>query len=409
MERRVVITGIGAITPIGNDLDKYWESLKNGVNGVDFITKFDITDHKVKIGAEVKDFDPTLYVDKKEVKRNDLFTLYALAAATQALEDSNIKDNVDPYRFGTIVSSGIGGLGTIETNVQRLLEKGPKRVNPMYIPMAIANMASGNVAILAGAKGYCSSVVTACAAGSHSIGDAFKLIQANRLDAAIAGGAEATITPSAIAGFANLTALNMTEDINRASIPFDKERGGFVMGEGAGVIILEELEHAKKRGATIYGEIVGYGATCDAYHITAPNGEGGARAMVEAVADAGIDPTEVGYINAHGTSTPLNDKFETQAIKDAFGDHAYNLNVSSTKSMTGHLLGASGAIEAIATIMALKNSIIPPTINYKVKDEECNLNITPNQAVEKNIKYAISNSLGFGGHNASLLFKKWEG
>ena len=409
MERRVVITGIGAITPIGNDLDKYWESLKNGVNGVDFITKFDITDHKVKIGAEVKDFDPTLYVDKKEVKRNDLFTLYALAAATQALEDSNIKDNVDPYRFGTIVSSGIGGLGTIETNVQRLLEKGPKRVTPMYIPMAIANMASGNVAILAGAKGYCSSVVTACAAGSHSIGDAFKLIQANRLDAAIAGGAEATITPSAIAGFANLTALNMTEDINRASIPFDKERGGFVMGEGAGVIILEELEHAKKRGATIYGEIVGYGATCDAYHITAPNGEGGARAMVEAVADAGIDPTEVGYINAHGTSTPLNDKFETQAIKDAFGDHAYNLNISSTKSMTGHLLGASGAIEAIATVMALKNSIIPPTINYKVKDEECNLNITPNQAVEKNIKYAISNSLGFGGHNASLLFKKWEG
>ena len=409
MERRVVITGIGAITPIGNDLDKYWESLKNGVNGVDFITKFDITDHKVKIGAEVKDFDPTLYVDKKEVKRNDLFTLYALAAATQALEDSNIKDNVDPYRFGTIVSSGIGGLGTIETNVQRLLEKGPKRVNPMYIPMAIANMASGNVAILAGAKGYCSSVVTACAAGSHSIGDAFKLIQANRLDAAIAGGAEATITPSAIAGFANLTALNMTEDINRASIPFDKERGGFVMGEGAGVIILEELEHAKKRGATIYGEIVGYGATCDAYHITAPNGEGGARAMVEAVADAGIDPTEVGYINAHGTSTPLNDKFETQAIKDAFGDHAYNLNVSSTKSMTGHLLGASGAIEAIATIMALKYSIIPPTINYKVEDEECNLNITPNQAIERNIKYAISNSLGFGGHNASLLFKKWEG
>jgi len=408
MNKRVVITGLGAVTPLGNDINSYWQGLKEGKNGIGFITKFDTEGHKVKIAGEVKDFDPTLYVDKKEVKRNDLFTLYALAAASQALEDSDIKGNVDPYRFGTIVSSGIGGLSTIETNVERLITKGPKRVNPMYIPMAISNMAAGNVAILAEAKGYCTSVVTACAAGSHSIGDAFKLIQAGRADAMIAGGAEATITPSGIAGFANLTALNMTEDLNRASIPFDKERGGFVMGEGAAVIILEELDHAIARNAKIYGEIVGYGATCDAYHITAPNGEGGARAMVEAVNDANIKKEEVGYINAHGTSTPLNDKFETKAIKDAFGDHAYNLNVSSTKSMTGHLLGASGAVEAVATILALKEGIIPPTINYLVADEECDLNVTPNQAVEKDIKYAISNSLGFGGHNASLLFKKWD-
>ncbi len=408
MERRVVITGLGAITPIGNDVESYWEGLKSGTNGIDFITRFATDDQKVKIAGEVKDFDPTQYVDKKEVKRNDLFTLYALAAATQALEDSSIVGNVDPFRFGTIVSSGIGGLGTIETNIERLVTKGPKRVNPMFIPMAIANMAAGNVAILANAKGYCTSVVTACAAGSHSIGDAFKLIQSNRADAVIAGGAEATVTPSGIAGFANLTALNMTEDINRASIPFDKERAGFVMGEGSGILILEELEHAKARNAKIYAEIVGYGATCDAYHITAPNGEGGARAMVEACNDAGIEKEAVGYINAHGTSTPLNDKFETQAIKDAFGEHAYKLNVSSTKSMTGHLLGASGAVEAIAAILALKNGIIPPTINHQVKDEECDLNVTPNKAVEKDIKYAISNSLGFGGHNASLLFKKWE-
>ena len=409
MERRVVITGMGAITPIGNNIAEFWDGLKNGKNGINFITRFDTAESKVKCAGEVKGFDPARVVDKKEVKRNDLFSIYAMAAADEAVKMSGINlDEIDRERLGVIIGSGIGGLCTIEEQATKMATKGMSRIAPMFIPMAISNMAAGNVAIRFGAKGTCIDVVTACASSSHSIGEAFRSIKHGYTDYIIAGGSEASVCKLGIGGFAALKALSTSEDPDRASIPFDKERGGFVMGEGAGILFMETLESAKARGAEIIAEIVGYGSTCDAYHITAPASEGAARAMKAAMAEAGIDKTEVGYINAHGTSTPANDSTETKAIKEAFGDHAYNLNISSTKSMTGHLLGATGAVEAIASILALKNGIIPPTIGYKVPDEECDLNYTVNEAVKRDIKYALSNTLGFGGHNGVLCLKKWE-
>lgn len=409
MERRVVITGMGAITPIGNNIAEFWDGLKNGKNGINFITRFDTAESKVKCAGEVKGFDPATVVDKKEVKRNDLFSIYAMAAADEAVKMSGINlDEIDRERLGVIIGSGIGGLCTIEEQATKMATKGMSRIAPLFIPMAISNMAAGNVAIRFGAKGTCLDVVTACASSSHSIGEAFRSIKHGYTDYIIAGGAEASICKLGIGGFAALKALSTSEDPDRASTPFDKERGGFVMGEGAGILFMETLESAKARGAEILAEIVGYGSTCDAYHITAPASEGAARAMKAAMEEAGIDKTEVGYINAHGTSTPANDSTETKAIKAAFGEHAYNLNISSTKSMTGHLLGATGAVEAIASILALKNGIIPPTIGYKVPDEECDLNYTVNEAVKRDIKYALSNTLGFGGHNGVLCLKKWE-
>lgn len=409
MERRVVITGMGAVTPIGNNIAEFWDGLKNGKNGITLITRFDATESKAKCAGEVKNFDPTTVVDKKEVKRNDLFSIYAMAAADEAVKMSGINlDEINKERLGVIIGSGIGGLTTIEEQATKMATKGMSRIAPLFIPMAISNMAAGNVAIRFGAKGTCIDVVTACATSSNSIGEAFRNIKHGYTDYIIAGGAEASICKLGIGGFAALKALSTSEDPDRASIPFDKERNGFVMGEGAGILFMETLESAKARGAEILAEIVGYGSTCDAYHITAPSPEGAARAMKAAMEEAGIDKTEVGYINAHGTSTPANDSSETIAIKEAFGDHAYNLNISSTKSMTGHLLGATGAVEAIASILALKNGVIPPTIGYKVPDEECDLNYTVNEAVERDIKYALSNTLGFGGHNGVLCLKKWE-
>lgn len=412
MEKRCVITGMGAITPVGNDVDSFWNSLKNGVCGIDYIKKFDTTDFKVKIAAEVKNFDPEKYVAKKETKRNDMFSIYGVAASIQAFEMSGLKEGeFDPERFGVIVGSGIGGLWTIEEQIIRLNEKGPGKVSPLFIPMSIGNMAASNIALRFGAKGICASVVTACATGTNSIGEAFRNIKHGYLDLCFTGGAEYSITQVGIAGFTNLTALTTCNDPKKASIPFDKNRSGFVMGDGAGVLMLEELEHAQKRGAKIYGEIVGYGTTCDAYHMTAPcpDGEGAARAIGLAMKEAGIEGSDLGYINAHGTSTDANDSGETAAIKRALGDVAYDVPVSSTKSMTGHLLGAAGAIEAIACIKALEEGFIPPTIGYEEKDEACDLDYVPNIGRKAEIRYALSNSLGFGGHNAILCFKKWEG
>lgn len=412
MKRRVVITGLGAISPIGNSANEMWENAKKGVNGIGPITQFDCSQQKVQIAAEVKDFVVENYIDKKLARRMDKFSQFAVAAAKEAFADSEIDiEKIDPTRMGVIVSSGIGGLSTIEGEHLKAIDKGYDRVTPFYIPMIISNMAAGNVAIEIGAKGMCSCVVTACAGAANSIGDAFRHIRDGYGEIMVAGGAEASITPLGMGGFTSAKALTECNDPNRASIPFDKERSGFVMGEGAGILVLEELEHAKGRGAKIYGEIVGYGASCDAYHMTAPHpeGEGGARAMEGALNDANIQPQAIDYINAHGTSTPLNEKCETLAIKKAFGGHAYKLAVSSTKSMTGHLLGASGAVEAIFSVKALQEGFIPPTINYQVPDEECDLDITPNKGRETNLTYAMSNSLGFGGHNASLIFRKYEG
>ena len=411
MERRVVVTGIGAVTPIGNNTNDFWDGLKNGKNGIGLITRFDTTDSKVKCAGEVKDFDPTTVVDKKEVKRTDLFSIYAMAAADEAVKMSGIDlDAIDKNKFGVVIGSGIGGLCTIEEQATKLATKGMSRIAPLFIPMAISNMAAGNVAIRYGARGTCFDVVTACASATHSIGEAFRNIKHGYSDYILAGGAEASICKLGIGGFAALKALSTSEDPSRASVPFDKERGGFVMGEGAGVLFMESLESAQARGAEILAEVVGYGSTCDAYHITSPllDGDGAAKAMEAAMAEAGIEKTEVGYINAHGTSTHINDAAETLAIKKAFGDYATEINISSTKSMTGHLLGATGGVEAIATILALKNGVVPPTINYPVPDEECDLNYTVNKAVERNVKYALSNTLGFGGHNGVLCLKKWE-
>ena len=411
MKRRVVITGMGAVSPIGNTAEEMWQSAREGRCGIGPITHFDTTNHKVKLAGEVKDLDFTPNLDKKELRRMDLFSQYAMAAAIQAWRDSSLDyEKIDPTRFGVDISSGIGGINTIETEYERGRAKGFDRVSPFFVPMDISNLAAGNVAIKLGAKGMCTCVVTACAGGSNAIGDAFRMIRDGYQELMLAGGSEAAITKLAIGGFTSMKALCESDDPTRASIPFDAERSGFVMGEGAGVLMLEEYEHARARGAKIYAEIVGYGATCDAYHITspAPGGEGGARAMVEAVKDAGIQPEDIDYINAHGTSTSLNDKFETAAVKAAFGDYAYKLAMSSTKSMTGHLLGAAGAIEAIITARALQDGFIPATINYRTPDPECDLDIVPNEGRKAELRYAMSNSLGFGGHNASLVLKKYE-
>ncbi len=409
--KRVVITGMGAITPIGKTVDEFWSSLKEGRHGIAPITSFDTTDVPVKLAAEVKDFDPTLYIEKKETRRTDRFCQFALGAALDALKDCQTDfSDLDPFRVGVIVGSGIGGLHTIEAEHTKLLEKGPDRVSVFFIPMMISNMAAGTIAMKTGFKGANYCPVTACATSTHAIGEAFHAIKNGYLDACITGGAEATVTKFAVAGFNNMTALSKSTDPDRASIPFDAERDGFVIGEGGGILVLEELEHAKARRAQIYAEIVGYGATCDAYHITspAPDGVAAAKAMSLAVEEAGLRPDEIDYINAHGTSTPLNDKYETGAIKIAFGDAASSVAIRSTKSMTGHLLGAAGAVESIACAMALKEGIIPPTVGYRNADPECDLDYVTEGARKANLRAAISNSLGFGGHNATLCFRRYE-
>ena len=409
--RRVVITGLGAVSPIGNDVNTVWNSIEQGVCGIAPITHFDTSDYKVKLAGEVKDLDMEAYFSKRDLKFNDCFTQFARIVSKQAMIDAGFeKDPDDAMRFGCMIGSGIGGIDTIEQASKTLEGRGPSRVSPFFIPMSLANLAAGQVAIDWGLKGATSCVVTACAAASNAIGEAFHRIRDGYEDVMLTGGSEAAITPLAIAGFQSMRALHTGEDANRASIPFDADRSGFVMGEGAGALVLEELEHAKARGAKIYAEIVGYGASCDAHHITAPldDGSGGAQAMVQAIKDAKILPENIDYINAHGTSTPLNDKTETAAVKAAFKEHAYQLAMSSTKSNTGHLLGASGAIEAIISIKALQNSLIPPTIHYQNPDAQCDLDIVANTPRKQDIRYAMSNSLGFGGHNASLIFKKWE-
>ena len=409
---RVVITGMGAVTPLGNSADAFWEGLKAGKNGIKAITKFDASETGISVAGELKDFDPKEFMDRKVAKRMDEYSQFGVAAAVQAVEMSGIdteKTNMD--RFGVIVGSGIGGLNAMEQQIIKMHDKGPQRVAPLFVPMAIGNMVAGNISIAIGARGINTSIVTACASGNNSIGEAFRNIKHGYSDVIIAGGAEGTINEIGIAGFAALNALSTSSDPDRASIPFDKERNGFVMGEGAGVLMLESLDHALERGATIYGEIVGYGATGDGYHMTAPSpdGSGAGRAMKLAMEEAGITPADIGYINAHGTSTPANDSSETQAIKYAFGDAAKDVAISSTKSMTGHLLGAAGGIEAVACVKALQENFLPPTIGLQVPDEDCDLDYIPNVGKEKEIQYALNNSLGFGGHNAVTLFKKWEG
>lgn len=414
MSKRVVITGMGAVTPVGCTVETYWNNLKNGVSGIDYLKKFDTTDFKVKIGAEIKDdFDWEKYVTKKDLKRNDMFTIYGVCAAVQALEDSGIDmEKENALRVGVMVGSGIGGLPTLEENVIRLHDKGPSKVSPLFVPMSIVNMAAGSISIRIGAKGVCESTVTACTSATNSIGNAYRSIKHGYADIIFAGGAEAAICGIGVAGFANLTALSTNENPKEACRPFDKNRDGFVMGDGAGILVLEEYEHAKARGAKIYAEVAGYGATADAYHMTSPcpDGEGAANAMLLAMEEAGITPEDVGYINAHGTSTQANDAGETAAIKRAMGEErAHQIPVSSTKSMTGHLLAAAGAIESIATVKALEEGFLPPTINYKDADEECDLDYIPNKGRKvENLKYALSNSLGFGGHNGVLCFKRWE-
>lgn len=408
MNKRVVVTGTGVISPVGNNTEDFRKNIIAGKNGIDKVTKFDTTDFKACLAGEVRDFDTSLYMDKSEARKLDHYSQYALAAARQATEDSGIIENVAPERLGVYFGSGIGGFETIVSEHTNLMNRGPKRVSPMFIPKMISNIAAGNIAIKYGAKGPCLSIVTACATGSNCIGEAYRAIKGGYADAIIAGGAEASINPLGFAGFINCMALCESDDKDRASIPFDKERCGFVMGEGAGALILEEYEHAKKRGATIYAEVVGYGNTCDAYHVTAPDpdGIGGANAIVQALADSGEYDCGKVYINAHGTSTPLNDKTETIAIKKVFGEDAYKVHISSTKSMTGHMLGAAGAVEAIASIIALRDNTVPPTIGYKVPDEDCDLDYTPNKAVNTDIELALSLSLGFGGHNACLAFRE---
>ncbi|MBM7835522.1 beta-ketoacyl-ACP synthase II [Clostridium sardiniense] len=410
MERRVVITGMGALTPIGNSVEEFWANAKEGKLGIDYVTLVNKDEVSVKVAGEVKNFDPAEILGKKESKRLDRYSQFALACADEAIKSSGLDlENMDKNRIGVLVGSGIGGFQTIETEITKMAT-GSKRVSPFFIPMAISNMAAGNISIRYGLKGPSTAVVTACATGTNGIGEAFRQIKHGYVDVMLAGGVEAPVTKIGIEGFASLKALNPSNDPKRSSIPFDKDRSGFVIGEGAGILVLESLESAQKRGANILAEIVGYGSTCDAYHITSPDpeGEGACRAMVEAMEEASIKPEEVSYINAHGTSTPLNDKFETVAIKRAFGDLAYKIPVSSTKSMTGHLLGAAGAIEAIICIEALRDGFIPPTIGHETKDEECDLDCVPNVGRHKELNYALTNSLGFGGHNATLLFKKWN-
>lgn len=412
MTKRVVITGIGMISPVGIGKETFWNSMKEGKSGVGLITRFDTDEYSVKIAAEVKDFDPTEYIDKKDAKRMDRFTQYAMAASKLAIEDSKLDlDNINNDKFGVILGSGIGGLETFEEQHKKMLDKGPKRVSPFFIPMMIGNMAAGQVSILFGARGANETIVTACASATNAIGDSFKIIQRGDADIIITGGAEASITPMALAGFSAMKALSTNnENPQGASRPFDKNRDGFVMGEGSGILILEELEHAVNRGAHIYAEVVGYGMSSDAYHMTAPaeNGEGAYRSMKMAIDDAKISYDKIDYINAHGTSTEYNDKFETAAINTLFKEHVSKLKVSSTKSMTGHLLGAAGGVEGCVCALSIEDSFVPPTINYETKDENCDLNYVPNKGINQEVEYALSNSLGFGGHNATILLKKYR-
>lgn len=412
MKKRVVITGLGCVTPVGIGKDDFWVNIKSGVSGIDKITRFDYTNYQTQIAGEVKDFTPENYISKKELKKMDRFTQFAMVASKLAVADSELDlDSVDKNRMGTVIGTGIGGVETIEAQHKNLLEKGNRRVSPFFIPMMIGNMAAGQVAIEFGAKGPSTNICTACASGTNSVGDAFKIIQRGDADIMIAGGTEAAVTEFAVAGFCNMKAMSTNNDNpKKASRPFDKDRDGFVMGEGCGILILEELESAIKRNAKIYAEVVGYGMTSDAYHITTPaeNGEGAARSMQVAINDAGINPNQIDYINAHGTSTYYNDLYETMAIKSVFGEDAKNVSISSTKSMTGHLLGASGAIEAIVCALAIKENFVPPTINLENPGEEMDLDYTPNKGKERTINYALSNSLGFGGHNATLVFKRYE-
>lgn len=412
MKKRVVITGLGAITPIGKNVLESWNSIKQKKCGIDEITLFDASNFKTKLDAEVKEYDQLEYFDLKQAKRLDRSSQFAIIAAREAIADSKIeRENTDFDRVGIFVSSGIAGLTTIQNQCEAYFEKGNKRVSPMFIPMSIANMPSGNIAIEFGFKGESMGIVTACASSTHSIGEAYKTIIMGQEDIVIAGGTESSICEVGVAGFENMKALSSSTDKNRASIPFDKERNGFVMGEGAGVVVLEELEHALKRNANIYAEIIGYGATTDAYHITSPcpDGDGAKKAMIRAIENANINSNDIDYINAHGTSTHLNDSTETMAIKNVFKEKAYNLPVSSTKGNTGHLLGAAGGVEAIFCIKALQDQIIPPTINYKEKDEECDLDIVANEVRNAKLNIVMSNSLGFGGHNSSIILKRWEG
>lgn len=411
-KRRVVITGMGTVNPLGHTVAQSWQAVRDGVCGIAPITQYDVSRQKVHLAAEVKDWEPTSVLDKKEVRHMARYAQFAMASAKEAMADSGLDPaQMDRTRCGVIVSSGIGGIAMAESEQMRCSEKGFDRASPFYIPSAIANMGAGLIAIAFGFQGMCTCPVTACAGGSNAVGDAFRHIRDGYAEVMLCGGAESVVTPLSMGGFTSMRALHVGDDPARASIPFDAERSGFVMGEGAGILVLEEYEHAMARGARVYAEVVGYGATCDAYHMTAPapNGEGGARAMAQALADGGVSPEQVGYINAHGTSTPLNDSGETAAIKTVFGEHARKLAVSSTKSMTGHMLGAAGGVEAIFTALALKEGYLPATIHYQVPDPACDLDYVPNQGRPAQAEYALSNSLGFGGHNACVLFKKWEG
>ena len=409
-KRRVVVTGLGAVTPIGNNVETFWESVKAGKVGIGEITKFDATDFKVKLAAEVKDFNAKDHMDFKSAKRMELFSQYAVTAAKEAMADAEIDmEKEDPFRVGVIIGSGIGSLQAMETATLRLNQKGPSKVDPLFVPKMISNMAAGNVSIATGARGKCTNVVTACASGTHCIGDAYRAIQYGDAEVMLAGGTEGAISPVGVAGFTNLTALSTSQDPLRASIPFDKDRGGFVIGEGAGVVVLEELEHAKARNAKIYAEVVGYGATADAYHITSPieDGSGAARAMTDAMAEAGAQPDEIDYINAHGTGTHHNDLFETRAIKSALGNAAYKVKINSTKSMIGHLLGAAGGVEFVVCAKSIEEGFIHQTVGTKETEEELDLDYCINGPVKQEVRYAMSNSLGFGGHNAVLLLKKY--
>ena len=410
--RRVVITGMGTVNPLGHSVAETWQAVRDGVCGIGPITQYDSSAQKVHLAAEVKDFDPAVALEGRDWRHMSRYAQLAMASAQEAMADSALDlEQLDCSRCGVIVSSGIGGIGVTEREGLRCAQKGYDRASPYYIPMAIANMAAGLIAIAFGLKGMCTCPVTACAGGTNAVGDAFRYIRDGYAEVMLCGGAEAAVTPLSIGGFTSMRALHVGDDPNRASIPFDAKRSGFVLGEGAGILILEEYEHALVRGAKIYAEVVGYGATCDAYHMTAPapGGEGGARAMAQALSDGGVAPEQVGYINAHGTSTPLNDSGETAAIKAVFGDHAYKLAVSSTKSMTGHMLGAAGAVEAIFAALTLRDGYLPATIHYQEPDPACDLDYVPNQGREAQVAYALSNSLGFGGHNACVLLKKWEG
>ncbi|MBM7586512.1 3-oxoacyl-[acyl-carrier-protein] synthase II [Bacillus pakistanensis] len=410
-KKRVVVTGIGAVTPLGNDVDSTWKNILAGKSGIGELTRLNPEEYPAKVAAELKDFDAELFIDRKEARKMDRFTQYAVASSLMAVKDANLEitdENAD--RVGVWIGSGIGGMETFEQQFQTFLKRGYRRVSPFFVPMMIPDMAAGQVSITLGARGMNSCTVTACATGTNSIGDAFKVIQRGDADVMVSGGSEAPITQMSMAGFCSNTALSTNPDPSKASRPFDTNRDGFVMGEGAGIIILEELEHALQRGAKIYAEIVGYGSTGDAYHITAPapGGEGGARAMKLAIQDGELKPQDLDYINAHGTSTPYNDKYETMAIKEVFGEHAYKLAISSTKSMTGHLLGAAGGVEAIFSVLAIKDGILPPTMNLETPDPDCDLDYVANEARKQEINVAMSNSLGFGGHNATIVFKKYQ-